>query len=1054
MSISNLIPIISSNKETATNVEDVFRSTLYVGDNDDYRQVRTGVSLLTSEVPSYDSLGGLGGESITGDANGNIYRILASGSSTDNRVIKYNSSGVVQWSKTIDGPQWYGDVEADSNGDVIAAKISLATSEVFVYKFSGSNGSVIWKKRYFSAAAQNASFCMKVYGTRIFIVTSNSGFQGITFEVSSADGSLVSSVVNGATYGVYHRGIGFDSINDLMYVVGYTGGTSGSSHASIIKFDISGALTQTGSTAFKYTTIGDTNARAVDVDSSGNLYIAGGINNTNNFVAKFNTNLQQTWVKLFSADNSERNSIAVSSTGKLFAKLGMLNGSAGQHLVSFDPSTGTVLNNSLIINGSQTYQADRLISFSNGNFVVPTTGSDVALIPDSIANELLTSDPINNEITPPASITYYSVISTNTGGMSLQGDISFTPADFAESNLTIEKTQKYPAGDGGLLWVKTRTISTDNLLVDTARGANKNLTSNRADQEVTENVIRSLSADGYIAQHIAGGSFADSVNKDSEDYVAWTFCIAPKFFDIQTWTGDGAASRQISHNLGSTPGAVIVKRSDSNGAVWFVAHKDTPSSILRLESYGEAVSTYTKGAVYASNFTDTTFTVQDGTTNGNDVNGNAGTFVAYIFAHNDGDGEFGPTKDQDIIKCGSYTGNNSVQNIELGFEPQWLLVKNTSTTASSQTHWLIVDNMRQWTADGNTSFLYPNMTASEGSNTYFNLTSTGFQPRSSDVRVNANGENYIYIAIRRGPMGQPESSANVFATNFVQSSATYPNDASFQSGFPVDGILQGSRNTGDWYLAARLANLAYIETASNAAEQYPATAYTFDWSDGFGTFNNTSNLTNYPGYMWQRSPGYFDVVCYTGNNGLGTQTINHSLGVAPELGIFKFRGGSDNWRVYHTATSSNTLVLNDTAAASGDPVLSSPTSTDFVAEGGINGTNNDLIAYLFASLAGVSKVGSYTGNGSTQTIDCGFSSGSKFIIIKRTDDTGNWYFWDTLRGITTGNDPHSHLNAPKAAEVITDDSVDPANAGFIVNQDAATDINVLNASYIFYAIAT
>ena len=107
--------------------------------------------------------------------------------------------------------------------------------------------------------------------------------------------------------------------------------------------------------------------------------------------------------------------------------------------------------------------------------------------------------------------------------------------------------------------------------------------------------------------------------------------------------------------------------------------------------------------------------------------------------------------------------------------------------------------------------------------------------------------------------------------------------------------------------------------------------------------------------------------------------------------------------------------------------------------------------YLFATLAGISKVGSYTGNGTSQTINCGFSTGARFILIKRTDATGDWYVWDSVRGIVAANDPHLSLNTA-AAEVTTDDSVDPDASGFIVNQNTATNINVNSGQYIFLAI--
>jgi hypothetical protein len=133
---------------------------------------------------------------------------------------------------------------------------------------------------------------------------------------------------------------------------------------------------------------------------------------------------------------------------------------------------------------------------------------------------------------------------------------------------------------------------------------------------------------------------------------------------------------------------------------------------------------------------------------------------------------------------------------------------------------------------------------------------------------------------------------------------------------------------------------------------------------------------------------------------------------------------------------------------------SDPTSTSFTV-----GTFNDVnrsggthIAYLFASLDGVSKVGSYTGNGSSQTINCGFTTGARFILIKRTDATGDWYVWDTARGIVSGDDPFLKLNNTDA-EVTNDDSVDPESSGFIVNQTSTTNVNVNGGSYIFLAIS-
>jgi hypothetical protein len=209
--------------------------------------------------------------------------------------------------------------------------------------------------------------------------------------------------------------------------------------------------------------------------------------------------------------------------------------------------------------------------------------------------------------------------------------------------------------------------------------------------------------------------------------------------------------------------------------------------------------------------------------------------------------------------------------------------------------------------------------------------------------------------------------------------------------------------------------------------------------------------------MWKRAPGFFDAVAYTGD-GVAGRTVSHNLGVAPEMMWVKRRSSSALWAVYNKDLGNTKYIQLQSNAAAGTLSVfwnnTSPTSMDFTVGTytAVNGNADTFIAYLFATLAGVSKVGSYTGNGSSQTIDCGFTSGARFILIKRTDSTGDWYIWDTERGIVAGNDPHLSLNTT-AAEVTSDDSIDPDNSGFIVNQVAATNINVSSASYIFYAIA-
>jgi hypothetical protein len=137
-------------------------------------------------------------------------------------------------------------------------------------------------------------------------------------------------------------------------------------------------------------------------------------------------------------------------------------------------------------------------------------------------------------------------------------------------------------------------------------------------------------------------------------------------------------------------------------------------------------------------------------------------------------------------------------------------------------------------------------------------------------------------------------------------------------------------------------------------------------------------------------------------------------------------------------------ILNNTA----------PTSTVFTVSdwNGVNQSGQTYVAYLFASCPGVSKVGSYTGNGSSQTINCGFTGGARFVMVKRINSTGNWLVVDTARGLVSAGDPTLYLNST-AAEVTGNDWIDPDSSGFIVNQTSTINANVNGGTYIFWAIA-
>jgi len=612
---------------------------------------------------------------------------------------------------------------------------------------------------------------------------------------------------------------------------------------------------------------------------------------------------------------------------------------------------------------------------------------------------------------------------------------------------------------GGLVWIKQRSVANAHALYDTARGVRKAISSNFTLAELTAAAGKELTAFNTTGFSL-GTDDNYTVNANATTFVSWTFRKQAKFFDVVTYTGNGTYPRNISHNLGSTPGCIIVKKLSATSD-WFVYHRSLsvdgtfgPYRILLNTTAAQSVNDDWKNAP-----TSTQFTV-----NNSDTNGNGVTYVAYLFAHDAGG--FGAAGTDNVISCGSYTGNGSTTGpvINLGWEPQWILLKPSTVVDN----WNMIDNMRGFTTGGS-ALLYANTTNAEGAvATNIAINSTGFQPNSSNSGVNGNGQTYIYIAIRRGPMKTPTSGTSVFSP--VARIGNGSNTTLTSAGFPVDLFINRDRAVGNsglwpWYDRMRGKDLYLTSTATTADTTYTTGLTGFDAMSGVKVgvpitpfLVNDSSVT-YIDYNFRRAPGFFDEVCYTGTG--SATTFNHNLTVVPELMIVKRRNSAVDGYIYSSALG-NTKSLALFAGAGGSDAAATvsvwnnttPTSTVFSVQTqtGVNASGGTYVAYLFATVAGVSKVGSYTGNGSNQTINCGFTAGARFVMIKRTDSTGDWYVWDTARGIVSGNDPRLSLNST-AAEVTTDDSIDPDNSGFIVNQLSATNINVSSATYIFLAVS-
>jgi hypothetical protein len=193
-------------------------------------------------------------------------------------------------------------------------------------------------------------------------------------------------------------------------------------------------------------------------------------------------------------------------------------------------------------------------------------------------------------------------------------------------------------------------------------------------------------------------------------------------------------------------------------------------------------------------------------------------------------------------------------------------------------------------------------------------------------------------------------------------------------------------------------------------------------------------------------------------------TVGHGLGVAPKFLIVKNRvqGTYGNWTVWHTTlTGSQYLTLNATTAIETNNNRwngTVPTSTVFSVGtdsfGNTNKSGDTYVAYCWAEIAGFSKFGSYTGNGSTDGpfIYLGFRP--KYWMVKRTDAGAPWLVYDSSRN--TYNVANSYL-IPNASDAeVNGSSPNDVNDflanGFKVRCSNAGE-NISNGTYIYAAFA-
>jgi len=317
-----------------------------------------------------------------------------------------------------------------------------------------------------------------------------------------------------------------------------------------------------------------------------------------------------------------------------------------------------------------------------------------------------------------------------------------------------------------LTWIKSRSNSSQNELVDTVRGANgsvmRTIFSNQTVAEQTTNtatdlqygLVQSINSNGFT---VAPGSVnAGQTNYLNYTYVGWQWTAGQNTtvtnttgtitstvsanttagFSIVTWTGTGATGT-IGHGLGTTPAFFMVKNRSTaatNWSAWFTGFASTEYLLPNLTDAKQ-----TNGSTLIWNGTPTSSIINIGSSS--QTNGSGNGLVAYCWAQVPGFSQFG-----------SYTGNGSTDGtfVYTGFRPKFILVKQTNTSGQG---WVLYDSSRNL-YNLTSASLAANSSGAEvspDSTNNYDFLSNGFKARNSGLATNQSDGTYIYAAWAETP---------------------------------------------------------------------------------------------------------------------------------------------------------------------------------------------------------------------------------------------------------------------------------------------------------------
>jgi hypothetical protein len=290
-------------------------------------------------------------------------------------------------------------------------------------------------------------------------------------------------------------------------------------------------------------------------------------------------------------------------------------------------------------------------------------------------------------------------------------------------------------------------------------------------------------------------------------------------------------------------------------------------------------------------------------------------------------------------------------------------------------------------------------------------------------------------------------------------------------GLSTDGVLFSNRTNAAEDLPSATDNFTSFDkngftlgsTSSTNGSNFNGDSFVaWVWKGGGDAVTGSSSQATNVSYSANQDAG-FSIVKFTSSTSTSTPPpmnyISHGLNSPVEMTIYKRLDTTQNWVVQHKDLDQAQAIYLDLSNAAGTPNTTysffdntSQTGNIGVRSNFVISRGQPYIAYCFHSVAGYSKIGSYTGNLSGVSVTTGFNP--SFVMIKRSDSTGNWFIYDSARSNGDTFDDFLHPNL-SAAET-TNNSTFEINAtatGFNVVGAGDGQTNASGGTFIYMAFA-